>query len=104
MFAVEKDELGTVTDVQHRIETGDSTPVRQAPQRIPFSVCPEMARMVNEMLSAHVIEESSSPWASLVVLAKKISGDLRFGVDYRRLNMVTNKDVFLLPQIDDILD
>ena len=97
MFAVEKDELGTVTDVQHRIETGDSPTVRQAPRRIPFLVRPEMARMVNEMLSAHIIEELSSPRASLVVLVKKKSGDLRFCVDYRRLNAVTNKDVFPLP-------
>ena len=29
VFLVEQDELGTVTDVQHRIETGDNPPVRQ---------------------------------------------------------------------------
>ena len=104
VFAVEKDELGTVTDVQHRIETGDNPPVRQSPRRIPFSVRPQMARMVNEMLGAHVIEESSSPWASPVVLVAKKSGDLRFCVDYRRLNALTSKDVFPLPRIDDILD
>ena len=72
-----------MTDVQHRIETGDNPPVRQSPRRIPFSVRLQMARMVNEMLSAHVIEESSSPWASPVVLVAKKSGDLRFSVDYR---------------------
>ena len=74
-FAVEKDELGTVTDVQHRIETGDNPPIRQPSHQtttmcIPFSVCQQMARMVNEMLSAHVIEESSL-WASPVVLVAK---------------------------------
>ena len=46
--------------------------MRQAPWQVPFSVRPEMVRMVNEMLSAHVIEESSSPWASPVVLVKKV--------------------------------
>lgn len=59
--------------------------------------------MVKEMPSSHVIEESSS-CASPVVLAKKKSGDLRFCVDYHELNALTSKDVFLLPQTDDILD
>ena len=97
VFAVEKDELGTVTDVQYQIETGDNLPVRQPPRHIAFLVCPQMARMVNEMLIAHIIEESSSLWASPVVLVAKKSGDLRFCVDYRRLNALTSKDVFLLP-------
>ena len=49
VFAVEKDELGTVTDVQHRIKTVDNPPVKQLPRHIPFLVHPQM---VNEMLSA----------------------------------------------------
>ena len=56
------------------------------------------------MLSAHVIEESSSPWASPVVLVENKNGDLQFCVDYRRLNALTSKDVFPLPWIDYILD
>ena len=103
-FALEKAELGEVVEVQHHIETGDSPPVRQPPRRVPFVVRPEITRMINEMLHAHVIQESSSPWASLVVLVKKKSGELRFCVDHRRLNAVTRKDVFPLPRIDDLLD
>jgi len=103
-FAVEKDELGTVTDVQHWIETGDNPLVKQPPRHIPFLVHPQMVRMVNEILSAHVVNESSSPWASPVVLVAKKSGDLHFCIDYRRINALTNKDVFPLTQIDDILD
>ena len=104
VFAVEKGELGNVSEVQHRIETEDGSPVRQAPRRVPFSLRPEISRMVNEMLRARVIEESCSPWASPVVLVRKKDGTLRFCVDYRRLNAVTRKDVFPLPRIDDLLD
>ena len=50
VFAVEKGELGNVSEVQHRIETEDGSPVRQAPRRVPFSLRPEISRMVNEML------------------------------------------------------
>ena len=104
VFAVEKDEPGTVTDVQHQIKTGGNPPVSQLPRRIPFSVCPQVARMVNEMQGEHVIKECSSPWASPVVLVEKKSGDLQFCVNYHQLNALTSKDVFPLPLIDDILD
>jgi len=104
VFAVMDGERGEVKEVCHEVETGDSPPVRQAARRVPFALREGMSRLVDEMLSGGVIRESASPWASPVVLVKKKSGDLRFCVDYRRLNAVTRKDVFPLPCIDDLLD
>ena len=63
-----------------------------------------MDRMVEEMLDQGVIQPSSSPWASPIVLVKKKDGGMRFCVDYRRLNHVTKLDEFPLPRIDDTLD
>ena len=86
------------------ITTGDHTPVRQPARRMPFSLRSDVDRMVGEMLAQGVIEPSSSPWASPVVLVKKKDGGVRFCVDYRRLNHVTKLDEFPLPRIDDTLD
>ena len=93
VFAVEDDERGEVEEVRHRIDIGESAPIRQAPLRTPFAIWPELTRMASEMLHGGVIQESVSPWASPVVLVKK-DGSLRFCVDYRRRNAVTCKDIF----------
>ena len=51
-----------------------------------------------------MIQPSSSPLASPVVLAKRKDGLLRFCVDYRMLSAVTRKDAYALPRIDGTLD
>ena len=104
LFALDSCELGRTSLVTHRIDTGDSPPIKQPPRRLPFALRHHMCQLTEEMLARGVIAPSSSPWASPVVLVAKRDGSTRFCVDYRRLNAVTKQDVFPLPRIDDSLD
>ncbi|GFW78879.1 putative retrovirus-related pol polyprotein from transposon [Trichonephila clavipes] len=51
-----------------------------------------------------VIEPSSSPWTSTIVLVKKKDGSTRFCEDYHQLNDISKKDRYSLPRIDDTLE
>ncbi|GBM51656.1 Retrovirus-related Pol polyprotein from transposon 297 [Araneus ventricosus] len=89
---------------QHRINTGDHPPIKQYPRRLPLARKEEAEHLVKEMVDNGIIEESSGPWASPIVLVKKKDGSTRFCVDYRKLNEITKKDSYPLPRIDDTLD
>ena len=104
LFALNNAELGKTTLTTHRIDTGNSAPLRQPPRRVPFVLRSKVNTLVDDMLDQGVVVPSSSPWASPVVLVAKKDGSTRFCVDYRRLNTVTKLDVYPLPRIDDSLD
>ena len=57
--------------------------------------------MLKDMLKRGVIEPSSSPWISPIVLVKKKDGPTHFCLDYHKLHEVTVKDSYPLPRIDD---
>lgn len=63
-----------------------------------------MDKQIDEMLERNVIQESTRPWSSGIVIAKKKDGTMRFCIDYRQLNAVTVKDAYPLPCIDEALD
>ncbi|GFX23532.1 retrovirus-related Pol polyprotein from transposon 17.6 [Trichonephila clavipes] len=104
VFSRNSSGIGHTTVTQHRIDTADHPPIKQHPRRLPFAKQEEVGTLLREMQENDIIEPSSSPWASPIVLVRKKDGSTRFCVDYRKLNDVTKKDSYPLPRIDDTLD
>ena len=104
LFAKDLSELGATSVVKHKIDTGQAPPIKQLPRRLPNVLKPVVEEQVNEMLAHGVVRPSKSPWASPIVLVKKKDGTWRFCVDFRKVNDVTIKDAYPLPQINDLID
>ncbi|UYV75731.1 hypothetical protein LAZ67_13001161 [Cordylochernes scorpioides] len=82
----------------------NTEPIRQKAYRRSPKERDIIEEQVKEMCEKGVIRKSTSPWASPVVLVKKPDGSYRFCVDYRKVNNVTEKFSYPLPDITDCLD
>ena len=103
-FAVTNMDLGRTSIVKHQIKLSDNTPFKERSRRVPPALYEEVHQHLKEMLSAEVIRESSSPWASNVVLVRKKDNSLRLCMDFRRLNNKTIRNAHPLPRIEETLD
>ena len=104
IFTLKGQPLGRTSEVLHDIDTGDSKPIKNRARRTPFGLREEARKEEEKMKEMGIIEPSSSPWASPVVLVRKKDQSIRYCVDYRNLNDVTAKDSFPLPNMQDCLE
>ena len=95
--------FGMTNLVQHRILTEDCYPVKTRNRPINPVLEISLAEQLEVWKKHDVIEPSNSPWSFAMVAVPKKTGGTRWCVDYRRLNDVTIKDTFPLPNIDDNL-
>lgn len=77
-------------------------------QRCPYRLAPQEKQIVREKIQelsdAQVIRESSSPFASPILLVKKKDNTDRMCVDFRELNSNTRPEHYPLPRIEEQID
>nr|KYP50671.1 Retrovirus-related Pol polyprotein from transposon 297 family [Cajanus cajan] len=81
-----------------------ANPINKRPYRYAKQQKDIIDKLVQDSLKSGIIQKSSSPFASPVVLVGKKDGSWRLCVDYRDLNKQTIKDRFPIPLVDDLLD
>ena len=91
------------TKVHHTINTSDHLPTSVRPYFKTVQQRKEVQQEVRKLLNQGILQPSSSPWSSPVLLKKKPDGTYRFLVDFRRLNSVTQKDSYPQPSAEELL-
>ena len=98
------DDPGRTVAAELCIRTGDSAPVRSHPYRVPPKLKDAVKEQLDQLIALGIIEPSSSPWSSSLVIVRKKDGGVRTCVDYRAVNAVTEPDPYQMPLIEEILD
>ena len=93
VFALESNELGCTSAIEHEICIDNSEPFKEWFRCIPPPLLEEVCASLWDMLDAGAIHPSQSPWCTLC-----------FCVDFRRLSVRTKKDSYPLPCIQEALE
>jgi hypothetical protein len=60
---------------------------------------------INKLLVVDFIKPiKEATWLSPIVIVPKKNGKLKIYVDFRKLNATTNKDLYLLPFMDEVIN
>ena len=92
---------GYTNILQHDIKLSTNIPVRKS-RPIPYNMLEVVNKEVDQMLKMNIIEPSTSPYSSPVVIVKKKDGSNRFCIDFRGLNSQTVFDAEPMPDADQI--
>lgn len=61
-----------------------------------------MKKRIEELLQQGFIQKSNTPYAAPVLFVRKKDKELRLCVDFRLLNIITIKNAFPIPLIEDL--
>ena len=85
------------------VPTG-SAPVTSRPDRVNPPIAKQVDVILDQCLAAGLIQHSTSPYSSLLVVIPKKSSGVRVTVKYRKLNELCELSQLPIPRVDDTLD
>lgn len=98
-----QDSPGLTTRISHKIDVKGAQPIKQRSYHYSPKVLEAMYQELDRMLEEGLVEPCQSPWSSPVVMVRKGSG-YRFCIDFRKVNQITCKDSYPMPNMTSLLD
>lgn len=99
----EQSSDGCLVGTRHTIPVTTKRPVVSRPRQFGPPQVRAIEEEVAKMLRNGIIQRSSSPYSSELVVVAKKTGGWRMCVDYRGLNAITVKDNYPMPSITSLL-
>lgn len=96
--------VSAVKTAELEIKLSEDRIICYRPYRMPLSEREILKTIIDDLLKNKIIRESTSPYASPVILVHKKDGTARLCCDYRAINKITIKDKWPIPRIDEQLD
>ncbi len=99
------DKLSSHRSYDHKIElTNDVTSSKCQAYWMSFYKLQKIKEYLNENLSKNFITSSKILYFSLILFALKINDDLRFCINYQKLNVIIKRNRYSLSLIDEMID
>ena len=86
VFALENNELGCTSAIEHEICFENSEPFKEQFRHISPPLLEEVRASLRDMLEVGAIHPSQSPWCNAMVLVQKKDSTLCFCDNFRCLN------------------
>uniref|UniRef100_A0AAV1VEX1 Reverse transcriptase domain-containing protein n=1 Tax=Peronospora matthiolae TaxID=2874970 RepID=A0AAV1VEX1_9STRA len=87
------------------IDVGEPAPIAQRVRPVAPKYREKLSDLIKGLLAAKIVQLSTLPWASpIVVIIKKDGVDIRLCIYYRRVNQLTRLMVYPMPLISDLLE
>ena len=96
---------GKIDCLDYEIRVNAETkPIASRPYSVPFHLKKEVKSEIDKWLEIGVIRESSSDWASPLVVVRNTNNSLRLTVDFRKLNPHINTDNYPMPIRETVIE
>ena len=104
IFMANKWDIGCTKLAKHQIKTVGK-PIALNPRRQPINLEEKINEAVRNLEENGIIRKCKSEWNTpLVCVWKKEKKDIRLCLDFRQLNQVTEKPVYPVPNINEMID
>ena len=104
IFSLDTNEIGCTDTAEHVIKFLNEELFKERFCRIVPPLLEEVRQNIQDMLDGGAIHPFQSLWCNVVVLVRKKDGTLQFCIDFWKLNMLTKKDAYPLPQMQETME